>query len=250
TIEASSATANGTYNRYSDWVPFGSASIGGGTTRWMCPLAEAFDRYNANDVRRAHNMARNITVNSAVEEIGGYRYYQPAVATTPDQGYLSATKYRQRDAAQKPVPQWASDGLMPLLRYADVLLLRAEALYYFGNEPEARNILTEGRERAVRAGSTVETLNTSYHRVDFMEELLDERSRELCYESHRRFDLARFNKYTEAITSLQNTRGLHNVAVPDLQANWRPYRIWFPIPLAEMDLNAELKPQNPGYGAE
>ncbi|WP_187444110.1 RagB/SusD family nutrient uptake outer membrane protein [Sphingobacterium phlebotomi] len=250
TIEASSATANGTYNRYSDWVPFGPASIGGGTTRWMCPLAETFDRYHANDVRRAHNMARNITVNSAVEEIGGYRYYQPTVATTPDQGYLSATKYRQRDAAQKPIPQWASDGLMPLLRYADILLLRAEALYYFDDEPEARNLLAEVRVRAVREGSMVETLNTSYHRVDFMEELLDERSRELCFESHRRFDLARFNKYTEAITSLQSTRGLHNVAVPDLQANWHPYRIWFPIPLAEMDLNAELKPQNPGYGAE
>ena len=94
TVEASSSTNNALYNRYSDWVAFGSASLGGGTARWMCPLAEAFDRYNinANDVRRAHNMVRNITAASSVEEIGGYRYYNPTVATTPDQGYLSAGK--------------------------------------------------------------------------------------------------------------------------------------------------------------
>lgn len=249
TVEASSSTSNGVYNRYSDWVAFGSADLGGGTTRWFCPLAEAFDRYNANDVRRTHNIARNITANSTIEEIGGYRYYNPTVATTPDQGYLSATKYRQRDAAQKPIPSWASDGLIPLLRYADILLLQAEALYFTGDEPAARNLLTTVRQRAVKAGSTVTALNTSYHRVDFVEELVDERSRELCFETQRRFDLARFNKYTQAITGLQSTRGLHNVAVPDLQANWQPYRIWFPIPLAELDLNPQLKPQNPGYGA-
>ncbi len=249
TVEASSSSSNAVYNRYSDWVAFGSASLGGGTARWFCPLAEAFDRYNANDVRRAHNMVRNITAASTVEEIGGYRYYNPTVATTPDQGYLSAGKYRQRDPAQKPIPDWASDGLIPLLRYADILLLKAEALYFGGDEPGARDLLTEVRERAVKSGSTVAALNTSYHRVDFIEELVDERSRELCFETHRRFDLARFNKYTQAIEGLQSTRGLHNVGVPDLQANWKPYRIWFPVPLAELDLNPQLKPQNPGYGA-
>ncbi|NGM63481.1 RagB/SusD family nutrient uptake outer membrane protein [Sphingobacterium sp. SGG-5] len=252
TVEASSSPSNGIYNRYSDWVAFGSPSLGGGNSRWFVPLAEAFDRYNisGNDVRRAHNMVRNITANSSVEEIGGYRYYNPTVATSPENGFFSAGKYRQRDAAQKPIPDYASDGLIPLLRYADILLLQAEALYHDGDEPGARDLLTEVRERAVKSGSTVTELNTSYHRVDFIQELVDERSRELCFETHRRFDLARFNKYTAAIEGLKSTRGLHNVAVPDLQANWKPYRIWFPIPLAELDLNPQLKPQNPGYGAE
>jgi len=249
TAEASSSASNGVWNRYSDWVPFGSASLGGGTTRWFGPLAEAFDRYNSNDVRRTHNISRNITANSVVEEIGGYRYYTPTTATSPDQGYLSSTKFRQRDAAQKPIPQWASDGLVPLLRYADVLLLQAEALYFTGDEAGARAVLTTVRQRATKEGSDVAILNTAYYRVDFVEELMDERSRELCFEMNRRFDLARFNKYTEVIEGLQTTRGIHNVAVPDLQANWKPYRIWFPIPLAELDLNAQLKPQNPGYGA-
>src|SRR5690606_16776014 len=123
-------------------------------SRWFGPLAEAFDRYNtsANDVRRAHNMVRNITAASTVEEIGGYRYYNPRVATSPEDGYFSAGKYRQRDAARKPIPDYGSDGLIPLLRYADIVVLQAEALYYEGDEPGARDLLTEVRERAVKSG--------------------------------------------------------------------------------------------------
>ncbi len=85
-------------------------------------------------------------------------------------------------------------------------------------------------------------------KTDFIQELLDERSRELCMETQRHFDLARFGRYTSAIKSLSGdkTVGWFNTAVPVLQANWAPYRVWFPIPLTELSLNKNLV-QNPGY---
>jgi hypothetical protein len=246
-VEASSSVSNGVWNRYGNaWLPFGPPALGGNNSRWFGPLAEIFDKYNAKDIRRTHNMTRQFTATSTVEEIGGYRYYVPLAATTPDQGNFTPGKFRQRDATQKPIPQWASDGNFPLLRFADILLLHAEALYYTGNEPGARTTLTTLRQRAVSVPADVATLNTAYFKSDFVKELLDERSRELCFETHRRFDLARFGVYTSVIGNLTADRGLYKTSVPTLKENWKPYRIWFPVPVAELDLNRSLK-QNPGY---
>lgn len=246
-VEASSSVSNGVWNRYGNaWLPFGPPALGGNNSRWFGPLAEIFEKYNARDIRRTHNMTRQFTASSAVEEIGGYRYYVPLAATTPDQGNFTPGKFRQRDAAQKPIPQWASDGNFPLLRFADILLLNAEALFYTGAEPAARAVLSTLRQRAIANPADLNTLTTAYYKANFAQELLDERSRELCFETHRRFDLARFNVYTSVISNLTPDRGLYKTSVPTLKENWKPYRIWFPLPVAELDLNKQLR-QNPGY---
>lgn len=248
--EASSSATNMITNRYGNaWLPYGPPSIGGNNSRWFGPLSELFDKYHPKhltDVRRANNITRNMTANSNVEEIEGGRYYVPRIATGPNDGWLTSGKWRQRDPAQKDIPQWASDAPYPLIRFADVLLLHAEALYENNNEAAAREVLTKIRERAAGEDIDVAVLDDAYYKADFLEELLDERSRELCYESQRRFDLARFGVYDEVIRSLQTDRGVFNPTVGTLQLNWAPYRIWFPIPLAELDLNPELE-QNPGY---
>jgi len=79
-----------------------------------------------------------------------------------------------------------------------------------------------------------------------MEELLEERSRELCFESQRRIDLIRFNKFSEALEKLDKNLGRWNANVPELQANWASNKIWFPVPQPQRDLNINLV-QNPGY---
>jgi hypothetical protein len=133
-----------------------------------------------------------------------------------------------------------------LLRYADILLLHAEALYENNQETEARSMLTEVRQRS--ALLNVADLNSVYFKADFLEELLDERSRELCFEGHRRFDLIRFGKITETINNLstERTTGWYNDQVPTLKTNWADYKIWMPIPISEMDINSNLI-QNPGW---
>ena len=73
-----------------------------------------------------------------------------------------------------------------------------------------------------------------------------EKIRELCFEHWRRFDLARFNKYDDAIAGMVSNFGFYNTIVTTIKQNWKPERIWFPIPLAQRDLNPNLV-QNPGF---
>ena len=71
--------------------------------------------------------------------------------------------------------------------------------------------------------------------IDF---ILDERSRELVTEEHRRYTLLRTNKWLER-TALYNARGGEFIADKD--------RL-FPIPQVVIDANlTQDMPNNPGY---
>ena len=134
------------------------------------------------------------------------------------------------------------------MRMAEVRLQYAEALYFTGDEPGARKQFDPVRERILADGASLEKLNEAYYRPDFVEELLEERGRELCYESKRKIDLIRFGKITETIEELPSEGGPNNVIVSIdlLKDNWRNYKIWLPVPQLEIDLNPNLE-QNAVY---
>ncbi|MFH4969488.1 RagB/SusD family nutrient uptake outer membrane protein [Gaetbulibacter sp. M240] len=232
-----------------NFIPQGNANTVGGGSGWTRPTGELYNLYDANDFRFSHNVSGNLGGNPSVLdvlEIDGVRYYQPRALGGPNSGTMSVGKYRMVDPAQKSFAPWATGLSFALLRYGDILLLRAEALYFTGDEPGAREILTELRQRSVIAPGTVDDLNTAYFNSDFVKELQEERSRELCFEVWRRIDLARFNIYDETINSLDPNNGFYNDDVTLLQQNWRSEKVWFPIPLQQIDLNENLV-QNPGY---
>lgn len=232
-----------------NFIPQGNSQRLGGGSGWTRPTGELFDLYNSGDFRFSHNVSGNIGGNASildVLEIDGVRYYQPRSLPGKNSGIMSVGKYRVKDPAQKSFAPWASGISFPLLRYGDILLLRAEALFFTNDEPGARNILTELRQRSVVPPSTVDDLNTAYFNSDFVKELQEERSRELCFEIWRRIDLARFNIYDKTINSLDPNNGFYNPNVTLLQQNWKSEKVWFPIPLQQIDLNPNLK-QNPGY---
>ena len=79
-------------------------------------------------------------------------------------------------------------------RYADVLLMLAEAENEAGTAPTdlAYDAINEVRERA--GIDKVEHL--SY--AEFQQEVRDERARELCFESLRKYDLIRWGIYYDA----------------------------------------------------
>ncbi len=106
-------------------------------------------------------------------------------------------------------------------RYADVILMKAEALLRKGNEPDARDLVN-----SIRAKRGVADLTT----LD-LDKLIDERGFELYWEGHRRTDLIRFGKFLEAWT-LKPASGNE--------------RLLFPIPSGQLAVNPNLK-QNPGY---
>ena len=114
-----------------------------------------------------------------------------------------------------------ADNDYVIYRYADVLLMKAEALLRTGKEPEARAIVNSIRTN--RGATALTTLTES--------NLLDERSRELYWESQRRQDLIRFGRFLEAWQEKPASE---------------PKRLLFPIPSEQLAVNANLT-QNPGY---
>lgn len=95
-----------------------------------------------------------------------------------------------------------------LIRLADIMLLKAEALVQKGGEnniKEALNLLEPIRKRAglTPALLTQEKAISMYGTIE--DAILHERSIELCYEGHRWFDLVRTGR---AISTMQPINGL------------------------------------------
>jgi len=225
------------------FCPQGNVNVNGGSYGFFRPSGELFNKYNVADKRFTHNLTSNLRNTSPIEVIDGFNYYVPfPLNGNPNTGSYSCGKYRAMDPAQKSIANWANSINYPLLRLADILLLHAEAQYFTGDESGARNTFTIVRSRAVADGFTVDDLNTAYYKANFVDELLDERSRELCFEFTRRFDLARFNKFDEAIASLSPDFGFYNTTVPTIKQNWKSTKVWFPVPLPQLDLNPNLVP--------
>lgn len=124
----------------------------------------------------------------------------------------------------------------PLFRLAEQYLIYGEAVMRGGtggNLAQAITYVNNLRLRAYgNANGNVNTLTTDF--------FLDERGRELYWEGHRRTDLVRYNKFTEA-SYLWPFKGGVKVGT-GLPA----FRNIYPIPTADLIANPNLK-QNTGY---
>ena len=141
-------------------------------------------------------------------------------------GYL-VKKYEQ-PLSEVPVGT-KSDGYLPYiyLRYADVLLMKAEALANrnTGTDLEdACDALDLVRGRAGLAPTTAGTQEEVLAAVRL------ERRRELGFESHRFFDLMRWGREI-AVEALG----------PDIASVWTGDRFYFPIPQSELDSNKGIE---------
>lgn len=126
----------------------------------------------------------------------------------------------------------------PVLRYADVLLMYAEALNNNGKTEEALNHLNTIRTRAQLAPKTGLT------QADAQLAIEQERRVELCFEGHRWHDLIRWDK---DVSTMQAFKDKYTVIDPgNVNLNPVPERRVMPIPFREVALNPNLT-QNPGY---
>lgn len=123
----------------------------------------------------------------------------------------------------------------PVFRYADALLMRAEANFRLNNPDDAVTDINLIRERAF--GNTSGNITTAELNEKF---LLDERAREFYYEAHRRTDLIRFGQFTDGSYKWAWKGG----ALDGAQTS--NYRNVYPIPAEEIAANPYLK-QNPSY---
>ncbi|WP_291870444.1 RagB/SusD family nutrient uptake outer membrane protein [Maribacter sp.] len=132
---------------------------------------------------------------------------------------------------------WGSGTNVILIRLADIILLRAEALNKIGNTGEAINLLNQIRNRVNLPNTTA----TSSDDVGLA--ILNERRLELALEGERFFDVVRhYGKQGAAdlFTSLEDGDGnnLGYKATID--------KLLLPIPQSEIESNPNMS-QNPGY---
>lgn len=118
----------------------------------------------------------------------------------------------------------------PIIRYADVLLMYAEAL----NEISAGNAEAYAAINRIRSRAGLSALAPTLSQAEFRDSVLLERRLELAFEGHRWYDLAR----TKRLISAMNAQN------PTIRVEERHYL--FPIPQTEMDVNPALV-QNTGY---
>jgi starch-binding outer membrane protein, SusD/RagB family len=125
-------------------------------------------------------------------------------------------------------------GNIRLLRYADVLLMAAEALNENGNPTQALPYLNQIRERARGNRTTVLPDVTTTDQVELREAIWHERRVELALEQQRWFDLTRQGRAAQVMQALGKpfVEGKHEL---------------LPIPQTEIDLSGGNLSQNPGY---
>ncbi len=182
------------------------------------PTQAAYDAYEVGDNRRdvailnivTWAAANNATYGTGYKNTGFFnRKYLPRKgdANIGDQNLTNPNNYRA-------------------IRYADVLLMAAEAFNRSGNDTKGRDYLNLVRRRAF--GDTNHDISASGAALtDF---IWAERKLELIGEGHRFFDLVRTNKATTSITGFVS--GKHEV---------------FPIPLEEIQFSNGNWSQNPNY---
>ncbi|MCW3465750.1 RagB/SusD family nutrient uptake outer membrane protein [Chitinophaga nivalis] len=205
---------------FSDMVPvnfyFNGISYGGSNNNR--PTKDLVKAYEAGDKRLAASLDTTSYANATTVQRGNYvKKYLDAPAATNDAG-----------------------SSFPILRYADVLLLAAEALNeqgYSAGGP-AFDYLNQVRRRADIGEKKAVDLPDQ---TSFRDAIFRERRVELAFENNRWFDLIRYQKgLTIMQAHLQQEYGL---ATPVLTTN----RLLFAIPQSEIDIHNDPVnfPQNP-----
>lgn len=121
----------------------------------------------------------------------------------------------------------------PILRYADAMLLLAEAL---GETSESYDLINQVRARANLGPISAATPGT------FIDKLMHERQVELAFECHRWHDLLRMGQ-AKAISIMNGNLARE---FPGVNIVIDAHNLLAPLPLTEIQTNT-LAVQNPGY---
>jgi hypothetical protein len=185
--------------------------IAGGGGEENNPTMDLYNAFSPTDKRR------DVTVNATggfIDGTGTFVKFLQAATTTKK--YLATVLVSGDSKANWKV-----------FRYADVLLMYAEALNENGKTDQALTYVNQVRARAGLAAYSGLT------QADARDKIYLERRLELGMEGHRWFDLVRTGRALDILAA----KGM------------KPYMNIFPIPLGELQVmnNTDIFPQNPGY---
>lgn len=230
---AGTSFINNLHNYFSAYSSFGRGAV------WMTNYH--YMDYEDQDKRALEGIRHNYQSNT------GYRYYYPSWQsalyqvvngyTWNNNGNTDNRAYTIKYASVADSTVANSDAFYPLMRYADVYLIYAEAANEASNGPttEAYFYLNEIRNR-VNASDAPANMS----RDEFRSYVLAERAREFALEGVRRFDLLRWGIYLDVMNKI----GIGQNNISKLR-NTRNKLL--PIPLGELNSNRAITGNNPGW---
>ena len=198
--------------------PRGANFVGGGWG-WNQPTQEFVNSYEAGDKRKEKTIFYE-----GCPDYDGKEY----------KANYSLTGYNVKKflVPLSAFPSYDNSPLnFPIMRYSEVLLMKAEALNELGQTSLAIVPLNLVRGRAGLAAVTSGLSQTA-----FRDKVLHERRMELAFEGQRWFDLIRVNDGQYGLNFL------HSIG----KTNASTKHLLLPIPQIERDRNPNLT-QNPGY---
>lgn len=237
---------DGKYTGYSDTL--------GRPVSWIHPTNyAAYDIWRSdwkNDIRNAkYNIKRDFYYDSPTST-----YHKKKINLKVDYAaqYAAGTRDAMRDSTQYIYPYWMkfadpchyftdparSGGGNDnkdryAIRFAETVLLRAEAYFNLGNKNLAAADINLIRNRAKSTPVLPAAVTLDY--------ILDERARELYGEEWRHITLRRMGKLVERVRKYNNNPKNPGLNIQDYHALW-------PIPQTQIDLNIDaVMQQNPGY---
>ncbi|MFZ4414258.1 MAG: RagB/SusD family nutrient uptake outer membrane protein [Bacteroidales bacterium] len=202
------------------------------------PTQNLYDAYEANDPRRdvaIYNPTDADMTNPTEEIYLGSRYCNRKYALmNADDSYIALSHFSRGPINNK------------VIRYADVLLMYAEACCETNDLIRAKWALEEVRKRARGNTGILSTFpygTYSDNKTDLVNAIRHERRVELAMEGHRWFDLCRWGIAKETMDAY--AAGESVSAKAEMATFEKGKHELFPIPAAEIDLNPMT--QNPNY---
>jgi len=192
-----------------------------------CTLESFYNKYSDNDKRKAQWFV------GPVQKDGVTLNYQgkPAIIVPKVSTLQDPTEANTFEGARfvkfeiEPGIEHHANSDFPIYRYADILLMKAEALMRLNGGAANADALALVNQVHTRAGLPAYTAAQLT-----LPELLDERGRELAWEGHRRQDQIRFGTFTTGMWEFMEPRS--------------PNRAIFPIPQWVLDANPGVYTQN------
>ncbi len=222
----------------------------GGNIRTTIKL---YNSYGNGDLRRDWNIAP---------------FYFNSTATTATRVNYATSNIIARESAkwrryfEPPSPtkqQYYNGTNFPILRYADVLLMLAEAENEVnGPTSLAYSSINQVRRRGynlpVGTASAIADLPAGLSKVQFRQVIMDERARELCFEGLRKADLIRWGTFNTVLSAMIPEINTSNASASNKSLWALGYStavsssryLLLPIPSLEINVNKAMT-QNPGW---
>jgi starch-binding outer membrane protein, SusD/RagB family len=258
TIDYNNFNVGGDAGQGQDYIAFLTAAINDetytstGGQSVTVPTKKVFDSFNPKDYRRAvsfDSVYRRVLggvpydITKASEQINPL----PAPATnSPIPAAVRrphVAKY-SRFAGKAGLNLRTSSNNYATMRYAEVLLIAAEALNELDRTAEALPLINRVRERARNKGGRIVSFPANLSGLtkdDFRKAVIEERRIELAFEFVRWFDIKRLK-----LAGITANDGVFNKDGFEPQSSFNPSKHYLlPFPQSELALNPNLAPNNP-----